>query len=87
MKSTGKVLKNISFKIVPGQRVALVGETGSGKTTILNLISKFYLPDSGEIKIDNKDLRFIERKNLREYIGKIDQNVHIFSGTVKATEQ
>jgi len=82
-KEEKNILKDVNFKIKSGERIAFVGETGSGKTTILNLINKFYTPGSGEILLDGKNIRDVERKNLRNFIGKIDQNVHIFSGTIR----
>lgn len=78
-----EVLKNISFKINKGERVALVGHTGCGKTTTLNLLNKFYTPQKGDILIDGKNIKSIDRESLRSFIGKIDQNVHIFSGTIR----
>ncbi len=59
-----QILKNISFKVNPGQNVALVGETGSGKTTIVNLITRFYDVDSGKILIDGVNVKDIKRKSL-----------------------
>lgn len=81
--SSPAVLKDISFKINAGERVAIVGETGSGKTTILNLLNKFYTPNSGDIFVDGVNIKTAKRENLRRFLGKIDQNVHIFSGTIK----
>ena len=76
------VLHDINFKAEPGQTIALVGHTGCGKTSIINLISKFYLPTSGEILIDGKEIRNIKSASLRSQMGVVLQNNFIFSGTV-----
>lgn len=76
------VLKNVSFKIEPGQSVALVGETGSGKSTIVNLISRFYNVEDGMVFIDGKDINSITLNSLRSNMGVMLQDSFIFSGTV-----
>lgn len=77
------VLKNISFKVKSGEMVALVGPTGVGKTTAANLIPRFYDPDSGEILMDNMDIRRIKLSSLRKQVSFVSQDVFLFNGTVK----
>ncbi|PLV57434.1 ABC transporter ATP-binding protein [Thermotoga sp. SG1] len=77
------VLKNITFHIKPGQRVALVGPTGSGKTTIVNLLMRFYEVDEGQILIDGVDIKRIKKSSLRSNIGIVLQDTILFSTTVK----
>ncbi|GMW02845.1 MAG: ABC transporter ATP-binding protein [Candidatus Hydrogenedentota bacterium] len=76
------VLKGISFSIAPGERVAIVGHTGAGKTTIANLLSRFYDIQSGNILIDGVNVRDYEKTSLRRRIGVVLQDVFMFSGTV-----
>ncbi|MFW9830101.1 MAG: ABC transporter ATP-binding protein, partial [Candidatus Thorarchaeota archaeon] len=76
------VLKNISFKIKPGQTVAIVGTTGSGKTTLTKLISRLYDVSEGKILIDNIDIRDYALKSLRKQISYIEQDVFLFSFSV-----
>ncbi|MCR4710921.1 MAG: ABC transporter ATP-binding protein/permease [Clostridia bacterium] len=76
------VLKDVSFKVEPGQRVAFVGATGAGKTTIQNLICRYYDIQKGEILIDGIDIRKIKLDDLRGNIGEMLQDVFLFSGTV-----
>lgn len=77
------VLKNVSLYAKPGQKIALVGSTGAGKTTITNLITRFYDIDSGSIEIDGVDIRHIKRDFLRQNIAMVLQDTHLFSGTVR----
>lgn len=77
------VLENISFHIRPGETAALVGPSGGGKTTLCNLIPRFYEVDKGSIKIDGIDIKKITQRSLRENIGIVEQDVFLFSGTVK----
>jgi len=77
------VLKGISFKIEPNEMVAFVGATGSGKTTILQLIVRNYDIQKGQILIDGIDIRKIKRSSLRSFIGQMLQDVFLFSGTVR----
>lgn len=76
------ILNNISFKINKGDTIALVGPTGAGKTTIVNLISRFYNVDSGEILIDDTDISKATLKSLRSQMGIMLQDSFIFSGTI-----
>jgi len=76
------VLKNVSFKVEPGQTAALVGPTGAGKTTIISLIPRFYDPDSGVVKIDGYDVRRFKQKSLREQISFVLQETLLFHATV-----
>ncbi|MFD2679860.1 ABC transporter ATP-binding protein [Bacillus seohaeanensis] len=78
-----KALKGISLEMGAGQTVALVGHTGSGKTTIANLISRFYDPTAGKVKIDGIDLRDVTVASLRNQISIVLQDTFIFSGTIK----
>lgn len=77
------ILKNISFYAKPGQKIALVGSTGAGKTTITNLITRFYDIDSGSITIDGVDIKKIRRDNLRGNIAMVLQDTHLFTGTIR----
>jgi len=76
-------LKNISFKIDKGKTLAILGKTGSGKSTIANLISRLYDINNGEILIDNKPIKNINLKNLRNSIGFVPQEAFLFSDTIK----
>ena len=78
-----KVLDNVSFKVEAGQSIALVGETGSGKTTIVNLLSRFYDASEGEVKVDGIDVRDITIHSLRSHMGIMLQDSFIFSGTIR----
>lgn len=78
-----KVLDDISFEVKAGQSIALVGETGSGKTTIVNLLSRFYDASEGQIKIDGIDVRDITIHSLRSHMGIMLQDSFIFSGTIR----
>lgn len=77
------VLRNVSFDIGEGQIVALVGPSGGGKTTICNLIPRFYDVEKGSVKIDGIDIRDITLKSLRENIGIVQQDVFLFAGSIK----
>jgi len=76
------VLRDLSFEARPGQVVALVGPTGAGKTTIINLLTRFYEIDSGAIRIDGRDIRSIRKQELRKNLGLVLQDVFLFSGSV-----
>ncbi len=76
------VLKNISFHVEPGQTVALVGETGSGKTSIVSLLARFYEPQQGRIIVDGRDLADTTIESLRAQIGIVTQENFLFTGTV-----
>ena len=77
------VLKHISLYAKPGQKIAFVGSTGAGKTTITNLLNRFYDIQSGEITIDGVNIREIARENLRKNIAVVLQDTHLFTGTVR----
>ena len=82
-KSDEAVLKNISFHAHPGQTIALVGPTGAGKTSIINLLARFYDPDSGDIFIDGYNIQKITRKSLRSSLGIVLQDTYLFSESLK----
>ncbi len=77
------VLKEVSFEALPGQTIALLGATGSGKTTIINLIPRFYDPSAGRITIDDHDLRQVTLESLRAQIGIVLQDTTLFTGTIR----
>ncbi len=77
------ILKHISLYAKPGQKIAFVGSTGAGKTTITNLINRFYDIEEGRITIDNTDIRDIARDDLRCNIAMVLQDTHLFTGTVR----
>jgi len=74
---------NLSFEVKPGERVAIVGPTGSGKSTLIKLIPRFYDPTSGRILIDGIDIRDVKIRSLRKHIGIVHQDVMLFAGTIK----
>jgi ATP-binding cassette subfamily B multidrug efflux pump len=76
------VLKNVSFTVEPGQRVAIVGATGSGKTTIVSLLLRFYDVQEGRVTIGGTDIREMDLNDLRSMFGLVLQDVHLFSGTI-----
>ena len=76
------VLKDLSLHVAPGERVALVGPSGGGKTTLCNLSPRFYDVTGGEIDVDGQDIRHVTLKSLREAIGVVQQDVYLFSGSV-----
>ena len=76
------VLKHVSLHTEPGQTVALVGPTGAGKTTIINLLTRFYDIDSGRILVDGQDLRALKKGDLRRTLGIVLQDTFLFTGTV-----
>ena len=77
------VLRNISFSVKPGEKIAILGATGSGKTSLVYLIPRFYDVDSGSILIDGTDVKSFKLQSLRRQIGLVLQDVFIFTGTVK----
>lgn len=76
------VLKDISIQACPGQTLALVGHTGSGKSSIMNLLYRFYDPQEGEIRIDGQNIRHFSRESLRSHMGIVLQDPYLFSGTI-----
>jgi ATP-binding cassette subfamily B protein len=82
-ESGDPVLKNVDIDVKPGQTVALLGATGSGKSTIINLLPRFYDPSSGSITIDGYDLRDIKIESLRTQIGIVLQETTLFAGTIR----
>jgi len=80
---TSKVLNNISFTVHPKEKIALIGPTGSGKSTIIQLLARFYEPDNGEILINNIPVQQLNKKELRKRLGIVHQEPFLFSTTVK----
>ncbi len=78
-----KLIKNLNFEVKSGQRIAIVGPTGCGKTTLINLLMRFYEPDSGNIDVDGKNISEIKRHSLRKSYGMVLQDTWLKSGTVK----
>lgn len=77
------ILKNVSFTAKPGDKIALVGPTGAGKTTIVNLLTRFYDIDEGSITIDGIDIRTMEKNSLRGKLGMVLQDAYVFSGSIR----
>lgn len=83
VKGEKKVLSHLSIHLKAGENLALVGPSGGGKTTLCNLIPRFYEPDSGEILLDGKNIKDITLHSLRKNIGVVAQDVYLFSGTIR----
>lgn len=77
-----RILKDVNFVITPGMRLAIVGPTGAGKTTIVNLLSRFYNPDDGKILIDGIDIQELQIKSIRKQVGVMMQDSFLFSGSI-----
>ena len=77
------VLRDVSFRVEPGERLAIVGATGAGKTSIINLLSRFYDVDRGKILVDGRDIRSYDKHSLRQHIAVVLQDVFLFSGSVE----
>ncbi len=82
-KEGERVLKNINLDIQPGEMIGLVGQTGSGKSTLVSLVCRFYDPTKGKILLDGKDLRDVQVRSLRESIGMVLQDPFLFAGTIR----
>ncbi len=82
-KENGATLTNLNLQALPGQTIALVGPTGAGKSTIVNLLPRFYQYQEGHILIDGHELREIDKSSLRENIGYVTQEAFLFNGTVR----
>ena len=78
-----KLIENLNLQVEPGQRVAIVGPTGCGKTTVINLLMRFYDVNSGSVKVDGRDIRDITRKSLRANYGMVLQETWLKSGTIR----
>jgi ABC-type multidrug transport system fused ATPase/permease subunit len=76
------ILKGVSFKILPGQVFAIVGPSGAGKTTIIDLIMRFYDPQKGSVKIDGYDVRDLSMRSFRQHLGFVPQDVILFNATI-----
>ena len=82
-ENSERVLKNVSLELKPGEMLGLVGETGSGKTTLASLVCRFYDPTEGKIFLDGRDLRDITIQSLRSHIGMVLQSTFLFAGTIR----
>jgi ATP-binding cassette subfamily B multidrug efflux pump len=82
-EGAGWALRGIALVIAPGERVAFVGHTGAGKTSIINLLARFYDPQRGQILLDGVDLRRLRQRELRRHIGIVLQEAFLFSGTIE----
>ena len=80
---TKKLIEHLSLQVSPGQRVAIVGRTGAGKSTLINLLMRFYDVDGGNVQVDGKDIRSLTRKSLRTHYGMVLQETWLKSGTVR----
>ena len=79
-----KIIKNLTFEVKKGQKIAIIGETGAGKTTIVKLLMRFYDVDSGSIKIDGVDIDEYDKHSLRSHVGMVLQDSWLFSDTIKS---
>lgn len=77
------ILKHIDFTAQPGEKIALVGPTGAGKTTVINLLNRFYEVNSGAVRIDGYDVRELDKDQLRSQVGMVLQDAHVFSGNIR----
>jgi ATP-binding cassette subfamily B protein len=77
------VIRDLSVRVLPGETLAIVGATGAGKTTVINLLERFYDPGQGEIRLDGIDLRLLDVEWLRRQIGLVMQDVFIIPGTIR----
>ncbi|WP_151734210.1 ABC transporter ATP-binding protein [Paenibacillus tengchongensis] len=77
------ILTSVSFTAKPGEKIALVGPTGAGKTTIVNLLTRFYEISGGDVLIDGRDIRKLDKNALRSQLGMVLQDAHVFSGTIR----
>lgn len=82
-EKSGETIRNVSFKAEQGRTVALVGPTGAGKTTLINLLARFYDPDGGRILIDGQDTAKVKRASLRRHMGFVLQDSYLFKGTIR----
>ncbi len=82
VKGEKEILHNLNLYLKPGENLAVVGPSGGGKTTLCNLIPRFYEPESGEIFIDGKNIKEVTLRSLRSNIGVVAQDVYLFSGTI-----
>jgi ABC-type multidrug transport system fused ATPase/permease subunit len=82
-KRRGPVIRNFSLTVAAGQRIAIVGPTGHGKSTLVQLLTRFYEPQSGRILVDGHDIRELEQKALRSIVGVVLQDNVLFSGSVR----
>jgi ABC-type multidrug transport system fused ATPase/permease subunit len=80
---TREVLRGVSFEVPRGSRVALVGPSGAGKSTVFSLIERFYDPDSGVVRLDGRDIRGLERDDLRAQIGYVEQDAPVLAGSLR----
>jgi ATP-binding cassette subfamily B protein len=83
-KGSGEVLHGVDLHIAPGQLVALVGPSGAGKTTITGLVARLYDPTSGAVRLDGQNLRDVSLESLRETVGVVTQDAHMFHDTIRA---
>jgi ATP-binding cassette subfamily B multidrug efflux pump len=81
-KGTAWALRGVSFTIRAGERVAIVGHTGAGKTSVINLLARFYDPQRGQVLVDGTDVRRFTQRDLRRHVGLVLQDVFLFSGTI-----
>src|SRR6185312_4229239 len=78
------VLRDVSFRVAPGQNIAIVGHTGAGKTTIIQLLLRFYDVQRGEILLDGMNIRDLQLQHLRQFFGIVLQDPFLFSGTIES---